>query len=71
MEMEWCKEAEDELQVAGLVHCNMDHATQDMPVGHTRGLLAAAAGVVVVLGREGHHLELLRGMEEVVAAAAW
>lgn len=71
MEMEWCKEAEDELQVAGLVHCNMDHATQDTLVGHTRGLLAAAVGVVAVLGTEGHHLELLRSMEEEVAAGAW
>lgn len=42
MVMEWYKEAEEQNQVAVLVHCSMDHAIQDMLVGHTRGLPVAA-----------------------------
>jgi hypothetical protein len=70
MEMERCKEAEEEFPVAGLAHCNMDRATQDRPVGHTRGSLVAAVGAVALLRTEGHHQELLRGTEEEVAAGA-
>lgn len=42
MAMEWYKEAGDQNQVAALVDCSMDHAIQDMLVGHTHGLPVVA-----------------------------
>ncbi len=41
MEMEWYKEAGVQMQVAVLVHYSMDHAIQDMQVGHSHDLLVA------------------------------
>lgn len=52
METERCMEAEDEYLVADLERCSMDHATQDMQVGHTHGSQLAA--VVAVVGMESH-----------------
>ena len=35
MELGWCKEAEDEIQIVVHGHCSMGLATPDKQVGHT------------------------------------
>ncbi|KAA8524708.1 hypothetical protein F0562_011131 [Nyssa sinensis] len=65
MEMEKCKVAEEQIQVAEHVHYNMGPATQDKQIGHTRGLPLAVGGAVEV-GRE-DYLQLAHGKEVAVA----
>ena len=43
MELGWCKEAEDEIQIVVHGHCSMGLATPDKQVGHTHGLHVTAA----------------------------
>ena len=42
MELGWCKEAEDEIQIVVHGHCSMGLATPDKQVGHTHGLHVTA-----------------------------
>lgn len=44
MELEWCKEAEEQIQVVVHGHCSMGLATPDKQVGRTRGSQVAAVG---------------------------
>jgi hypothetical protein len=44
MGMEWCKEAEEQIQVVVHGHCSMGLATPDKQVGRTRGSQVAAVG---------------------------
>lgn len=43
-DLEWYKEAADQMLVVVRVHYNMEPAILDMQVGHTRGLPVAAGG---------------------------
>ena len=48
MEMEWYKEAVEEIQAAVHGRCSKGPATLGRLVGHSHGLLVAVAGPVVV-----------------------
>jgi hypothetical protein len=44
MDLEWYKEAEEEIQAVVHEHCSMGLATPDKQVGRTRGLQVTAVG---------------------------
>lgn len=48
IDLEWCKEDEDEIQLVVHGNCSMDLATLDKQVDHSHGLQVAVAGPVEV-----------------------
>lgn len=48
IDLEWCKEVEDEIRLVVHGNCSMDLATLDKQVDHSHGLQVAVAGPVEV-----------------------
>ena len=60
MELGWCKEPEDEIQIVVHGHCSMGLATPDKQVGHTHGwrVVVVSTCVFIILETEARHLSL-------------